>query len=80
MPVREDFKIRGVSGVTLTHILIISVIGGNMFKAVATETRKMEDNQGKPYYLHIEYDRMGNPIRRQVSRLAQPTNTLNWQY
>ena len=51
-----------------------------MFKAVATETRKMEDNQGKPYYLHIEYDKWGNPIRRQVSRLAQPTNTLNWQY
>lgn len=80
MLVREDFKIRGVSVASLTHILIISVLGGNMFKAVATETRKMEDNQGKPYYLHIEYDKWGNPIRRQVSRLAQPTNTLNWQY
>ena len=49
-----------------------------MFKAVTTETMKMSDNNGKPYYIHIQYDRMGNPIRRQVSRVAKPNNALVW--
>lgn len=51
-----------------------------MSKIVTTETRKMKDNKGVPYYLHIQYDKMGNPIRRQVSRVEQPSNTLAWFY
>lgn len=49
-----------------------------MFKAVTTETMKMRDNNGKRYYIHIQYDGYGNPIRRQVSRVAKPNNMLAW--
>lgn len=49
-----------------------------MLKAVTTETMKMRDNNGKRYYIHIQYDGHGNPIRRQVSRVAKPNNTLAW--
>ena len=45
-----------------------------------TETRKMEYNNGKPYYIHIQYDKTGYPVRRQVSRVAKPTNYLAWHY
>lgn len=69
-----------MSGATLTLILIFLEIGGNMFKAVTTETRKMVDNNGKPYYIHIQYDKTGNPVRRQVSRVDQPNNLLAWHY
>lgn len=42
-----------------------------MLKAVTTETMKMRDNNGKRYYIHIQYDGHGNPLRRQVSRVAK---------
>ena len=51
-----------------------------MREAVTTETRMLEDNEGVPYYLHIQYDGYGNPIRRQVSRYADPDNHLDWLY
>ena len=51
-----------------------------MPEAVTTETRMLEDNEGKPFYLHIEYDKWGNPIRRQVSRFADPDKNLDWLY
>lgn len=51
-----------------------------MRKAVTTETRMLEDNNGYPYYLHIQYDRYGNPIRRQVSRFDEPSNNIDWLY
>ena len=49
-----------------------------MREAVTTETRMLEDNEGVPYYLHIQYDGHGNPLRRQVSRVAKPSNMLAW--
>lgn len=49
-----------------------------MREAVTTETRMLEDNEGVPYYLHIQYDGYGNPLRRQVSRVAKPSNMLAW--
>lgn len=51
-----------------------------MPEAVTTETRMLEDNNGYPYYLHIQYDRYGNPIRRQVSRFDEPSNNIDWLY
>lgn len=51
-----------------------------MPEVVTTETRMLEDNEGKPFYLHIEYDKWGNPIRRQVSRFADPDKNLDWLY
>lgn len=51
-----------------------------MLEETTTETRKMKDNNGKPYYLHIQYDKMGNPIRRQVSRFDEPSNSIDWLY
>lgn len=51
-----------------------------MLEETTTETMEMEDNNGIPYYLHIQYDKMGNPIRRQVSRVEQPSNLLAWHY
>ncbi len=45
-----------------------------------TETRMMEDNEGVPYYIHIQCDGYGNPIRRQVSRFAKPSNSIDWLY
>lgn len=51
-----------------------------MEKHTPTETRMMEDNEGVPYYLHIEYDKWGNPIRRQVSRFDEPSNSIDWLY
>lgn len=47
-----------------------------MPEVVTTETRMLEDNEGKPFYLHIEYDKWGNPIRRQVSRFDEPSNSI----
>lgn len=49
-----------------------------MLKAVTTETMKMRDNNGKRYYIHIQYDGHSNPLRRQVSRVAKPSNMLAW--
>lgn len=51
-----------------------------MPEAYTTETRMMEDNEGVPYYLHIQYDGYGNPIRRQVSRFDEPSNSIDWLY
>lgn len=51
-----------------------------MPEAVTTETRMLEDNEGVPYYLHIQYDGYGNPIRRQVSRFDEPSNNIDWLY
>ena len=51
-----------------------------MPEAVTTETRMLEDNNGYPYYLHIQYDEYGNPIRRQVSRFEKPSNNIDWLY
>ena len=51
-----------------------------MPEAVTTETRMLEDNEGKPFYLHIQYDGYGNPIRRQVSRFDKPSNHIDWLY
>lgn len=51
-----------------------------MSVVVTTETRVLEDNEGKPFYLHIEYDGWGYPIRRQVSRFADPDKNLDWLY
>lgn len=51
-----------------------------MREAVTTETRMLEDNEGVPYYLHIQYDGYGNPIRRQVSRFDEPSNNIDWLY
>ena len=51
-----------------------------MPEVVTTETRMLEDNQGKPFYLHIEYDKWGNPICRQVSRFDEPSNNIDWLY
>ena len=60
--------------------LSLFVKGGSMSVTYTTETRKMEDNNGKPYYTHIQYDKTGYPVRRQVSRVAKPTNYLDWNY
>lgn len=51
-----------------------------MREAVTTETRMLEDNEGVPYYLHIQYDGYGNPIRRQVSRFDEPSSNIDWLY
>ena len=51
-----------------------------MREAVTTETRMLEDNEGVPYYLHIQYDGYGNPIRRQVARLEEPSKNIDWLY
>lgn len=51
-----------------------------MPEVVTTETRMLEDNNGYPYYLHIQYDVYGNPIRRQVSRFDEPSNNIDWLY
>lgn len=51
-----------------------------MPEVVTTETRMLEDNNGYPYYLHIQYDEYGNPIRRQVSRFDEPSNNIDWLY
>lgn len=51
-----------------------------MSEPYPTETRMMEDNEGKPFYLHIQYDEYGNPIRRQVSRFTDPDKHLDWLY
>ena len=80
MHFRKEVKLRRVDVVASTLILVSLVKGGSMSKAYTTETRKMKDNNGKPYYLHIQYDKMGNPIRRQVSRVEQPNNLLAWHY
>ena len=77
--VREDYKLRSVNVDPFTHILIFAK-GRSMEKHTPTETRKLEDNQGKSYYLHIKYDKVGNPICRQVSRVATPSNGLEWYY
>lgn len=50
-----------------------------MVDPITTETMEMEDNDGLPYYIHIQYDNWGNPLYRQVSRFAKPTNNLDWQ-
>ena len=49
-----------------------------MVEVAFTETMEMEDNDGLPYYIHIKYDSWGNPLYRQVSRFAKPTNELEW--
>ena len=49
-----------------------------MEKHTTTETRMMEDNNGKPFYIHIVYDEDGNPIRRQVSRMDKASNYKDW--
>lgn len=51
-----------------------------MEKHTTTETRMMEDNNGKPFYIHIVYDKDGNPIRRQVSRMNKASNYIDWCY
>lgn len=51
-----------------------------MREAVTTETRMLEDNEGVPYYLHIQYDGYGNPLRHQVSRFDEPSNNIDWLY
>ena len=51
-----------------------------MLEETTTETMEMEDNNGKRYYIHIQYDGYGNPIRRQVSRFADPDKNLDWLY
>ena len=49
-----------------------------MLEETTTETMEMEDNNGIPYYIHIQYDSWGNPLYRQVSRVAKPNNMLAW--
>ena len=51
-----------------------------MLEETTTETRMMEDNEGVPYYIHIQYDGWGNPLRRQVSRFDEPSNSIDWLY